>query len=218
MDYRPGSSQPASAEPAELEPLTEDRLGFDPLVVFREWFDYAVAQEVPEPTAMALGTVDEQGQPSVRMVLLKGYDEHGLVFYTNYESRKGRELERHPRAALTFFWPTLHRQIRVEGPVSRVSSEESDLYFASRDRGSRIGAWASAQSVVIRGRSELELRVQQAEARFAGQDEVPRPWYWGGYRLAPERWEFWQGRRSRLHDRILYRRDRETWRRERLSP
>jgi pyridoxamine 5'-phosphate oxidase len=209
---------PAGNEPAEAPPLSEETFGFDPLAAFRSWFDTAIAAAVPEPTAMALGTVDERGQPSVRMVLLKGYDERGLVFFTNYESRKGRELGRHPKAALTFFWPTLHRQVRVEGTVSRVSSAESDEYYASRERGSRIGAWASPQSAVIARRTELELRIAEVERRFAGEIDIPRPWHWGGFRLAPETWEFWQGRANRLHDRFRFRRQNGAWKRERLAP
>lgn len=210
--------RPAADRPAESPALDEDTFGFDPLAAFRAWFDHAIASEVPEPTAMALGTVDERGQPAVRMVLLKGYDERGLVFFTNYESRKARELEHHPRAALTFFWPTLHRQVRVEGAVSRVAGAESDEYFASRERGSRIGAWASPQSAVITRRVEIERRVAEVERRFAGQAEIPRPWYWGGYRLVPDSWEFWQGRESRLHDRFRFRRLHDAWKRERLAP
>lgn len=212
------SSASGAADGADGVSLGEAELGFEPLPVFRAWFDQALASGAPEPTAMALGTVGADGQPAVRMVLLKAYDERGLVFYTNYESRKARELAHAARAALTFFWPTLHRQVRVEGSVSRVTGAESDAYFASRDRGSQLGAWASPQSAVVTGRSEIELRVAQVELRFAGASEIPRPWFWGGFRLAPERWEFWQGRTSRLHDRIRFRREGPSWRRERLAP
>jgi pyridoxamine 5'-phosphate oxidase len=198
------SSGPGAADGADGGPLSEAEIGFEPLPVFRAWFDQALASGAPEPTAMALGTVGADGQPAVRMVLLKAYDERGLVFYTNYESRKARDLAHDVRAALTFFWPTLHRQVRVEGSVSRIAGAESDAYFASRDRGSRLGAWASPQSAVVKGRAEIELRVAQVERRFAGASE--------------ERWEFWQGRASRLHDRIRFRREGDSWRRERLAP
>jgi pyridoxamine 5'-phosphate oxidase len=212
------SSASGAAGSAGGVSLSEAALGFEPLSVFRAWFDHALASGAPEPTAMALGTVGADGQPAVRMVLLKAYDERGLVFFTNYESRKARELAHDAKAALTFFWPTLHRQVRVEGTVSRIAGAESDAYFATRDRGSRVGAWASPQSAVVTGREEIELRVAQVEKRFAGAGEIPRPWFWGGFRLAPERWEFWQGRASCLHDRIRFRREGDSWRRDRLAP
>jgi pyridoxamine 5'-phosphate oxidase len=218
MTERTDASEPVGAEPSPPEALHEAAVGFDPWALFGAWFEHALASGAPEPTAMVLATVGEDGQPSARMVLLKGYDPRGLVFYTNYESRKARDLEHDPRAALTFFWPTLHRQVRVEGLASRVPAAESDAYFATRDRGSRIGAWASPQSVVLASREALVRRIEEATRRFEGRAEVPRPWYWGGYRLVPEQWEFWQARESRLHDRFRFRRQGDAWRRERLAP
>jgi pyridoxamine 5'-phosphate oxidase len=184
----------------------------DPLVQFRRWFDDA-RQVVRAPEAMALATASANGAPSVRMVLLKGADERGLVFYTHYVSRKGRELEANPQAALLFYWDPLGRQVRVEGRVERVSSEESNAYFATRPAGARLGAVVSRQSEVLEDRAEFERRV----AALAGT-EPPRPETWGGFRLAPEAWEFWQHRDDRLHDRFRYTRRDGAWLNERLYP
>jgi len=172
---------------------------------------------LPEPTAMTLATVDDAGHPSARIVLLKDVDARGFVFYTNYESRKGRELLAHPWAALCFHWQPMERQVRVEGPVERVSDSEADAYFASRARMSRIGAWASRQSATLESDAELQRRVQEVEARFAG-GEVPRPPNWSGFRVVPQRIEFWRGRPYRLHERLLYERDDTGWRVRRLFP
>ena len=166
---------------------------------------------------MTVATVGLDGQPSARVVLLKGFDERGFVFYTNYESRKGRELLAHPRAALLFFWPDLERQVRVEGSVEKVTDEESDAYFMSRPHGSRLGAWASPQSEVILGREVVDQRLQEVQQRF-GTGEVTRPPHWGGFRVRPTMLEFWQGRPSRLHDRLRYQLTDTSWHRERLAP
>jgi pyridoxamine 5'-phosphate oxidase len=187
----------------------------DPVRQFARWFEDAAA-EAPMPEAMALATADAQARPSVRMVLLKGFDDRGFVFYTGYGSRKGRELAANPRAALLFHWHALARQVRIEGAVERVPAEESDAYFASRAHGSRIAAVASRQSEVVATRDELEARVAELEA--AHPDEVPRPGRWGGFRLAPEAYEFWQHRDNRLHDRFRYRRADGGWTIERLQP
>ncbi len=201
-----------------LAGLSEADLDADPIVQFRSWLATALAEDPLDPTAMVLATVDREGRPSARVVLLKGIDERGFVFYTNYRSRKGRELDENPRAALVFFWPALDRQVRVEGDVERTSREESEAYFASRPLGSRLGAWASEQSEVLAGRGELEERLRELEERFAAGD-VPLPEFWGGYRLRPGLVEFWQGRPSRLHDRFRYTRlPEDGWRIERLSP
>jgi pyridoxamine 5'-phosphate oxidase len=189
-----------------------------PLERVREWYEAAVAAGVPEPSAMALATATAEGAPAVRFVLLKGIDDRGIDFYSNYDSRKGAELAANPRAAAVMFWQPLQRQVRVEGPVEVLPAEESDAYYATRERGSKVGAWASLQSRPIPDREWLDARVAETEARFAGAD-IPRPPYWGGYRLVPEAIEFWQGMPSRLHERELWRRGPDgAWRAERLSP
>jgi pyridoxamine 5'-phosphate oxidase len=189
-----------------------------PLSTVAEWYGEAVAAGLPEPGAMALATATAEGRPSVRFVLLKGVDGRGVEFYTNYESRKGRELAENPHAALALFWPQLQRQARLEGPVTVLSDEESDAYFATRAPGSRIGAWASLQSTEIPDRTWLQARVAEAESRFAGTD-ITRPPYWGGYRLEPEAVELWTGRPDRLHERRQYTRTPDGgWREALLSP
>ena len=201
-----------------LRGLQEADAAADPIEQFRAWFSTALTSQLPEPNAMTLATATRDGTPSARMVLLKGFDQNGFVFYTNYESRKGRELEGNPRAALVFYWPELERQIRIEGRVEKLSPDESDAYFASRPLGSRLGAWASHQSEVIPGRQVLESRLQELEAEYKDRD-IPRPPHWGGYRVRPEAIEFWQGRPSRLHDRLRYRKLEDgAWVMERLSP
>ena len=197
--------------------LAEGDVAADPIAQFVAWFDDAQAAELREPNAMTLATATPDGAPSARIVLLKGVDERGFVFYTDYRSRKGEELAANPRAALVFHWAELERQVRVTGTVARVSREESEAYYRTRPVGSRIGAWASHQSRPIAGRAELEAREAELARRYADGD-VPLPPHWGGYRLAPETVEFWQGRPSRLHDRLRYVRGASGWRVERLSP
>jgi pyridoxamine 5'-phosphate oxidase len=207
-----------SYERAELD---ESASHPDPLQQFDRWLHEAISSEVPEPNAMTVATVGSDLRPSTRVVLIKGYDAQGIVWYTNYESRKGRELAGNPFAALQFHWVELERVVRIEGVVERVSAEESDAYFQSRPLDSRIGAWASPQSQVIDGRTVLVTNAAKYAAKFLLQP--PRPPHWGGYRLKPERWEFWQGRKSRLHDRLRYTQtadgsDGSPWLRERLAP
>jgi pyridoxamine 5'-phosphate oxidase len=197
--------------------LTEGELDPDPVRQFHRWIEEATLSEVPEPNAMALATATPEGRPSARIVLLRGYDERGFAFFTNYESRKGRELDANPHAALVFHWHDLDRQVRVEGRVERVSAEESDTYFQSRPACSRLGAWASRQSEVIPDRTVLEARNRALELQYPG-GQIPRPEHWGGYRVVPAVIEFWQGRPSRLHDRLRYTRSDRGWLIERLSP
>lgn len=200
----------------ERAELSEDASHADPLRQFDQWLGEAIAGEVPEPNAMTLATVGSDLRPSTRIVLVKGYDERGIVWYTNYESRKGRELAGNPYAALQFHWVELERVVRIEGRVEKASAAESDAYYATRPLDSRIGAWASPQSQVIPGRSVLVANAAKYSAQFLLNP--PRPPHWGGYRLVPEAWQFWQGRKSRLHDRLQYRRVGGEWVRERLAP
>ena len=195
--------------------LNEADLDPDPLRQFTAWFEEAGAAGVRAPEAMALATAGADGRPSVRMVLLKGFDERGFVFFTGYESRKGAELTANPRAALLFHWDPLGRQVRIEGPVERVSEAESDAYFATRPRGAQISASVSPQSRVVESRAALEAAATELEARGG---ELPRPPAWGGFRLSPETYEFWQHRANRLHDRLRYSRDGAAWKVERLAP
>jgi pyridoxamine 5'-phosphate oxidase len=196
--------------------LSERDAAADPFLQFSRWFDEAIAAAVPEPNAMTLATVDASGQPAARIVLLKAIDARGLVFHTNYDSRKGRDIAANARVALLFFWPELERQVRIEGRAEQASAQESDDYFVQRPRASQLGAWASPQSAPIADRGALEARFAQAEARFASA--VPRPPNWGGVRVVAHRFEFWQGRPSRLHDRLLWTREGTRWTIARLAP
>jgi pyridoxamine 5'-phosphate oxidase len=202
-----------SYERAELD---ESSAAADPVQQFSLWLDQAVAAQIPEPNAMTLATVGADGRPSTRIVLIKGFDARGFVWYTNYQSRKGRELQAHPLAALQFHWVELERVVRIEGRVERTNDDESDRYFASRPLDSRIGAWASPQSEVIASRAVLVANAAKIGARYLLNP--PRPPHWGGFRLLPDTFEFWQGRQSRLHDRLRYRLDGSAWRLERLAP
>jgi pyridoxamine 5'-phosphate oxidase len=200
-----------------LSGLVEKDLAKDPFRQFERWFQEAEAAKLPEPNAMILSTATRDGRPSARTVLLKGLDGRGFVFYSNYESRKGRELESNARASLVFPWIALERQVIIEGAVTKLAREESEAYFHSRPLPSQLAAWASQQSSVVASRSVLENSLKALEKKYAGQT-VPLPPQWGGFRVAPETVEFWQGRRSRLHDRLRYRREKDGWIVERLSP
>ena len=200
-----------------LHSLNESDVAANPIEQFNEWWKNAIESEILEVNAMTLATSDKDGKPSARIVLLKGFDEHGFVFFTNYQSNKAKALEENPKAALIFFWKEIERQIRIEGIVEKVSEEESDAYFFSRPEGSRIGAWASPQSKVISNRKILEDNVQKYTAEF--KNSIPRPPHWGGYRVMPDLIEFWQGRSNRLHDRIQYTKTgKGSWKVERLAP
>jgi pyridoxamine 5'-phosphate oxidase len=200
-----------------IKSLDFNDVSFDPLLQVRVWLDEAIDSEVPEVNAMCLSTLGLNGFPNARIVLLKEMD-HGFVFFTNYESEKGQEIQANPKASLTFFWPELERQVRIMGEVEKVSEKESDTYFLSRPKGSQIGAWTSPQSQTIADREELNTRLEMMEERFAGE-QISRPAYWGGYRLLPLKIEFWQGRPSRLHDRICYHKQADgSWDITRLAP
>ncbi len=197
--------------------LGEDQADADPIRQFTTWFDEAASAQILDVNAMTLATTTPDGDPDARIVLLKGFDDDGFVFFTNYESAKGRELAAHPRACLLFFWVELERQVRITGAVTKVSRSESEEYFHSRPFESQVGAWASAQSTTVSDRAVLESRYAELTEQYAGQS-VPLPAFWGGYRVAPEKVEFWQGRPSRLHDRLLYTRGSDGWTRSRLAP
>lgn len=196
--------------------LSEAQADRDPIRQFESWFQDALRARLPLPNAMTLATADAAGAPSARVVLLKGIESGGFVFYTNYFSRKGRELEERPAACAVFLWSELERQVRIEGAVVRVSAEESDAYYATRPLGARLSAWASAQSEAVKDRLTLEKSMNEVRERYA--EQPPRPPHWGGYRLVPQAIEFWQGRADRLHDRLLYRRQDKSWTIERLAP
>jgi pyridoxamine 5'-phosphate oxidase len=200
-----------------LHSLNENDIASDPIKQFEKWWNDAINSEVLEANAMTLATSSKEGKPSARIVLLKGFDENGFVFFTNYESKKGKALTENPRAALTFFWKEIERQIRIEGVTEKISAAESDAYFFSRPEGSRIGAWASPQSEIIKNRGVLEENVLQFSNEF--KNSIPRPPHWGGYRVMPELIEFWQGRSNRLHDRIQYTKTGNgSWKVDRLAP
>jgi pyridoxamine 5'-phosphate oxidase len=200
---------------ASLELKTIDK---NPIAQFEKWFKEALQAEVLEPNAMTLSTVTEAGRPTARVVLLKGIEKNKFSFYTNYQSKKGKELEHNPACALTFFWPELERQVRIEGASERLETAVSEAYFQSRPRGSQVGAWASPQSSIIKDREILEARVKEIEKRFEGKEILPKPHQWGGYAVEPFEIEFWQGRASRLHDRIVYYKNEGEWVMHRLAP
>jgi pyridoxamine 5'-phosphate oxidase len=200
-----------------LRSLNETDVNVNPFVQFGHWWDEAIKSEIVEVNAMTLATVTPEGRPSARIVLLKGFDENGFVFFTNYQSRKGKELEENPHGALVFFWKELERQVRIEGGIEKISEQESDTYYHSRPAGSQIGAWASPQSEIIAGREVIENNYKSLEEKF-NTGEIPRPGYWGGYILRPSMIEFWQGRSSRLHDRIQYSMEEDNWNLSRLAP
>ncbi|MBW4557172.1 MAG: pyridoxamine 5'-phosphate oxidase [Trichormus sp. ATA11-4-KO1] len=200
-----------------LQALSETEVDPNPFIQFKKWFEQALAAQLPEPNAMSIATSTPHGRPSGRMVLLKDFDERGFVFFTNYNSRKGQELTENPQAALVFWWAELERQVRICGHVEKVSETESDHYFHSRPPNSRLGAWVSNQSEVIESREFLEQRLQEFQSKYENQ-EIPRPPHWGGLRVIPREIEFWQGRPSRLHDRLLYTHLNGEWKIERLSP
>ena len=200
-----------------LAGIAEADTDLNPIKQFATWFEQAVSAELPEPNAMTLATATADGKPSARMVLLKDYNERGFVFYTNYKSLKGQQLSANPWAALVFWWAELERQVRIEGHVEKLSPQESDTYFYSRPWGSQLGAWVSEQSQIIPSREVLDQRLEQLKAQYANK-EIPRPPHWGGFRVIPSLIEFWQGRPSRLHDRLCYRFEDGNWSRERLSP
>ncbi|MBF2025842.1 MAG: pyridoxamine 5'-phosphate oxidase [Oscillatoriales cyanobacterium C42_A2020_001] len=197
--------------------LLETEVHPDPIQQFQIWFKQALSADLVEPNAMTIATATKDGIPSARIVLLKGVDERGFVFYTNYESRKGRELTENPQAVLVFWWGMLERQVRIEGSVEKVAAAETEAYFRSRPRGSQLGAWASEQSRVIPNRQVLEQQLENLTRTYENRD-IPRPPHWGGFRVVPDAIEFWQGRPNRLHDRLRYRRENGTWIIERLSP
>lgn len=200
-----------------LAALDEETAGSDPIAFFSKWFKEAESAKITEINAMTLATADAQNRPHARIVLLKGLDDRGFVFFTNYDSAKGRHIAENPNVSLLFFWKELERQVRIDGRIEKVPAEESDIYFHSRPEGSRLGAWASPQSTEIPHRNILELNYAKYEAEFSGV-AIPRPEHWGGYIVIPERIEFWQGRSSRMHDRILFKRDGASWYRCRLAP
>jgi pyridoxamine 5'-phosphate oxidase len=197
--------------------LLEQNIGNEPLSLFSQWIDAAKASEIKEPNAMILSTINK-GKPSARVVFFKGFDEKGFVFFTNYQSHKASEIAQNSAAAITFFWDTLERQVRIEGNITKVSSKDSDEYFHSRPRESQIGAWVSNQSSIVSDRTILEEKNDMLAKKFEKVEVIPRPPHWGGYVLLPSSIEFWQGRPSRLHDRILYTWVNDAWKRDRLSP
>jgi pyridoxamine 5'-phosphate oxidase len=201
-----------------LDGLREEEAELNPMKQFKLWLQQAIASQLPEPNAMSLATLNSEGKPVARMVLLKHFDEQGFVFFTNYHSQKGQQLDQNPWAALVFWWVELERQVRIEGQVTKATPEESDIYFYSRPRESQIGAWVSEQSQVIGSRAVLEQRFQELQQKYQGQ-VIPRPTHWGGFRVIPSQIEFWQGRPSRLHDRLRYQHLEDgSWLRERLAP